>query len=353
MKTAHLDMLAVAAYRQLLEQGRRDDYHLCRRFGVPRERIDEVYRLLAELCVIEPFPGRAGAWRAVAPRLAMARLVLPLEDEARRSAAAAEQLRAQLQSLMPVHRTVTGARSRECIDVIDDPATLADVFSEWIAACEKVHILHPSGEQPWSYRDEAPALLAEAAARGVRIRGVYQHGARTHAPTEALVKELTGRGAAFRTVAELPAHAVVFDDDRCLISVPARAAGESGGATTSLAVFHPLIITLLRHVCTTAWAQGIPFLPSEIDDQMLDQLKRNILRLLASGAKDEAVARRLGLSVRTCRRHISDIMQCLGANSRFQAGVEAHSMGLVPATGWSDRAGGGLAGLPGSAGGMA
>jgi len=43
-----------------------------------------------------------------------------------------------------------------------------------------------------------------------------------------------------------------------------------------------------------------------------------ILTMLAGGAKDETVARSLGLSVRTCRRHIAEILTRLNATSRFQ-----------------------------------
>lgn len=42
--------------------------------------------------------------------------------------------------------------------------------------------------------------------------------------------------------------------------------------------------------------------------------------LMANGDKDEVVARRLGLSVRTVRSEISALIAALGATSRFQAG---------------------------------
>lgn len=54
-----------------------------------------------------------------------------------------------------------------------------------------------------------------------------------------------------------------------------------------------------------------------------------IAGLLAKGLKDEAVARRLGISLRTCRKHIAQLMDDLGAGSRFQAGVHAVRRGLL------------------------
>ncbi|MER5736794.1 MULTISPECIES: helix-turn-helix transcriptional regulator [unclassified Streptomyces] len=356
--STRLDMLAIAAYRHLLEHGRRDDDYLCRRFGIGPDRINEIYRVLTELCVAERAPGRPGAWRAVEPRLAMDRLVLPLEDEARRSAAAAERLRTQLQSLIPVHRTATGAcDERHHVDVIDDPARLAATFAERLAACRtQVHVLHPDDYRPWPFRETAAALLAQALGRGVGLRGVLQHGALSHAPTRSMVERLGSAGGDFRTAAELPAHLFVLDDDVCFMSVPGRSGQGSpfAGVGTTVMILQPAIVALLTAVCRTAWSQGSPFPPSEKDHhQIAGHLRQSILRLLAGGAKDEAVARRLGLSVRTCRRHISEIMQSLGAASRFQAGVEAHSLGLVPAIESSDREPGDPLGWTGSADGAA
>jgi DNA-binding NarL/FixJ family response regulator len=48
---------------------------------------------------------------------------------------------------------------------------------------------------------------------------------------------------------------------------------------------------------------------------------------MAEGEKDEAISRRLSISVRTCRRHIADYMAQVGATSRFQAGVIAARSG--------------------------
>ncbi|MEU0096910.1 LuxR C-terminal-related transcriptional regulator [Kribbella sp. NPDC006257] len=53
-----------------------------------------------------------------------------------------------------------------------------------------------------------------------------------------------------------------------------------------------------------------------------DLTNRQVLigRLMATGAKDAAIARQLGLSLRTVRAEISALIAGLGARSRFQAG---------------------------------
>lgn len=48
-----------------------------------------------------------------------------------------------------------------------------------------------------------------------------------------------------------------------------------------------------------------------------------ILRLLAAGATDESIARHLGISGRTVQRRVRALMDDLGVQTRFQAGVQS------------------------------
>ena len=50
-------------------------------------------------------------------------------------------------------------------------------------------------------------------------------------------------------------------------------------------------------------------------------MRRRAMVMNGEGLKDEAVAKKLGVSVRTVRRKIYELQQRLGADSRFQAGV--------------------------------
>lgn len=54
-----------------------------------------------------------------------------------------------------------------------------------------------------------------------------------------------------------------------------------------------------------------------------------MLRALGSGATDEAAARELGMSLRTYRRRVAELLTSLEAASRFQAGLRAGELGLT------------------------
>ena len=54
-----------------------------------------------------------------------------------------------------------------------------------------------------------------------------------------------------------------------------------------------------------------------------------VLELLMLGSKDESISRQLGISLRTVRRRVAELMDELGAGTRFQAGVESARRGLL------------------------
>jgi hypothetical protein len=61
----------------------------------------------------------------------------------------------------------------------------------------------------------------------------------------------------------------------------------------------------------------------------IDTQTARVLRALGCGVTDEAAARELGMSLRTYRRRVADLLVALGAGSRFQAGVRAGELGLT------------------------
>ena len=72
------------------------------------------------------------------------------------------------------------------------------------------------------------------------------------------------------------------------------------------------------------WRRAEPILAAGRSEQDV-----KLLEYLALGFKDEALARQLGLSLRTVRRRIAALMAEHGVDTRFQLGMSASSRGLV------------------------
>ena len=95
----------------------------------------------------------------------------------------------------------------------------------------------------------------------------------------------------------------------------------------------PGVIAALHALFEQVWEQAKPL--GEVahrDSRGLSDQERQLLRLLAGGLTDERAAQRLGVSLRTIRRMMSDLMTRMDSRSRFQAGIK------VSALGWLDPA---------------
>ena len=60
-----------------------------------------------------------------------------------------------------------------------------------------------------------------------------------------------------------------------------------------------------------------------------DPTDARLMTLLAAGFKDDAIARQLALSSRTVGRRVAELMETLGARTRFQAGIHAQRRHLL------------------------
>jgi DNA-binding NarL/FixJ family response regulator len=98
------------------------------------------------------------------------------------------------------------------------------------------------------------------------------------------------------------------------------------------AVIHrtPAVVSVAVALFDAYWARATEmFDPEDRDETPLTPHEAEVLRLLAGGAKDEQVARLLGISLRTARRITANLSERLDAASRFELGVAAAKRGWV------------------------
>jgi DNA-binding CsgD family transcriptional regulator len=198
----------------------------------------------------------------------------------------------------------------------------------YIDNCEQEILSVAPGRLPTSRIDSRTRLAnVYAARRGIKNRALYQHSGLRDRATHAYLRDLAGLGARIRVTSSLPGRSLVFDRRIALLPVPTDDPNRSG-----LAIVHePNVIAWVIATFEQLWAESVPLEDvinrQQHDDTELDETRVAILRLMAEGEKDEAISRRLSISVRTCRRHIADYMAQVGATSRFQAGAIAARAG--------------------------
>ncbi|MFI9100887.1 LuxR family transcriptional regulator [Streptomyces fildesensis] len=88
---------------------------------------------------------------------------------------------------------------------------------------------------------------------------------------------------------------------------------------------------ILELLLADAWRGAVPLTEYErLSGRMRTEVGRRVLERLYEGCTDVVAARELRVSLRTYRRHVAEIMRDLGASSRFQAGVRAAELRLLP-----------------------
>jgi DNA-binding CsgD family transcriptional regulator len=163
--------------------------------------------------------------------------------------------------------------------------------------------------------------------RGVRYRVLVPDSARTAPVLAPRLGTLALAGADTRTVPAVPTDALVIDGSVVVLPVDRTAGGRSFGT----AVFRlPSVVTTTTELFERVWRSAVPMNPTDMPEAAeLSARDRELLSLLSSGSTDESAAARLGVSVRTVRRAVADLMNRLGARSRFQAGVKAADRGWL------------------------
>ncbi|MFD5622223.1 hypothetical protein [Streptomyces yangpuensis] len=161
-------------------------------------------------------------------------------------------------------------------------------------------------------------------ARGVAVRTVTDRRGTDFPERARELIALTRLGLQARIGQRLPTGLVLVDRRTCLLPPPPS---DDGGAEGAALVFgdsllHRAALPLFESLWTRATPVGSPVSP-------LGAEQRELLGLLASGLKDETIARRLGVHVHTARRRITRMLEELDADTRFQAGVQAAIRGWL------------------------
>jgi DNA-binding CsgD family transcriptional regulator len=178
-------------------------------------------------------------------------------------------------------------------------------------------------------REHSREHAAEAAliARGIRVRGLYEQGA-VAAPggLEDLVWSLN-HGEEARATLATPSQWLMVDQE-IVIAPLHRGKTYSDGLVE---VRHPTLAALFAAYFESLWATAVPLtsLRAGRREDTYDADDRALASLLATGMNDKAIARQLEVSERTAHRRVTALMLRLGAESRFQAGVQAALRGLL------------------------
>ncbi|WP_328911025.1 helix-turn-helix transcriptional regulator [Streptomyces sp. NBC_00234] len=277
---------------------------------------------LVEMALLHPDP-RDDAWmRPVPPSTGLAHLLQPITREIEERV----QLTAALsKSLAPLVAVATEDLSL-AITVLEGPDVIQAALKEATAtAREEVLTAQPGSRRPSELLPQALANAQTAIDHGARLRHIYQHPARYSTAVRDYLEQVPSDHLKVRTTERTVDRLIIFD--RQVAFIPA-----TPDRNAALEIRNPAIVRYLIQVYEMLWEQAIPFteqLPTAAPGIPVTAVQHSIARLLVEGHVDDIVARKLGISVRTCRAHIAKLMQALGASSRTHLGALLVQSGLV------------------------
>ncbi|MEU2119367.1 helix-turn-helix domain-containing protein [Streptomyces sp. NPDC016459] len=274
---------------------------------------------------------RPGAHTVVDPDVALLRLLRRERDRLQDRLAATSRAHTAIEALAgPFLRAGAAPRSEVEVEIVTDPQRVARELTELTDTVRTaVHVMHTGSVR----REDMAAELERdrsRAARGVRVRAMYSRRVGTVPEMTQHLADRAALGVELRLSPVVPMNMVLADENFALLPTDPH----EPDSPTILARGAGLVRSYLA-LYEYCWQAASPYgeEPGENGCGGLSDQQRVALRMLASGIKDEQIARSLGVSLRTVSRLLSEVMQELGAASRFEAGVKAARLGLLDGEG--------------------
>lgn len=311
-------------YEALIPCGHATVDVLSSRVNLSTARTSRALAKLIQRGLVTRTPGRPARYFAVEPSLAGSVLIAKREHELR-------QLQQHLNKLDEAFRTETSTgRPADHIEVIEGAPKIWRTFvrvqraaQREVRGFDKPPYFVPQGE----HGDEGPNLEERRLLAGgaVRYRVVYDQESVAIPGRLTNIWEGIRRGERARVGTALPAKLVMSDDSLAIVCSPADY--QNGIAYL---IHASSLLDMAIGLFEAIWDRAVPLNRGESKDPAaMDPRDRQLLGLLASGATDALIARTFGWSMRTVQRHIHELMQQVGARTRFQVGMEAVHRGWL------------------------
>jgi DNA-binding NarL/FixJ family response regulator len=277
-----------------------------------------------EFALLHPDPDDANWLRPVPPAVALAQRLHPLEREIQDRRRQSVELADAFDPFIAI--STQSQASIHAITVLEGFDRINAALNSATAECHtEMLTIQPGGGRPADALMQALERDRPLTDRGVSIRTLYQHTARHSQGTLAYVDMMSSGKVQVRTLEELIERLIIFD--RTVAFIPA-----SDDRRVALELRHPGLVAYLRKVFEQLWQRAVPLteeVPYDVSSDGITGIQRSIAKLLIEGHVDEAIARRLGMNVRTCRAHIAKLATALGSGSRAQLGYLIAQSGIL------------------------
>lgn len=321
-----VDEATFAVYHALLREPDSTPEQLSALLDCSLEELHQQLDRLRDLGLLVPTWTTPGREHAVHPRVGLTGLAERRRSELNRLFGELREAESAAELLAEQYNELLGARTSADIEVLKGRANasrrieeLAAKARESFSALIPAHVDENAG--PADKSPDIPLLH-----RGIKMRTVYLQSMTVSKAGLEYAATIHRLGGEVRATPTLPMRLLIIDGELVIMALDPES-HEAG------AVIHrsAAVVALATSLFDAYWARaGEIFAPEEREsDGPLTAHEAEVLRLLAGGAKDEQVARMLGISLRTARRITANLSERLEATSRFELGVAAARRGWV------------------------
>ncbi|MFD4758572.1 LuxR C-terminal-related transcriptional regulator [Streptomyces sp. NPDC058439] len=277
---------------------------------------------LTEMALLHPDPQDSAWMLPVPPSSGLAHLLQPLTQEIHERVRIAASL---TEALAPL-ASIASADPNLAITVLEGRPLIESAIADTTrGARQEILTLQPGSTRPPEQLQLALTNARSTLDRSIPLRHIYQHSARYSPELRSYVGQIPAGILQVRTLEQTIERLLIFD--RAVAFIPA-----TPDRDVALKIRHPALVRYFVQVYEVLWTQATPLtenLPTTTPGASVTAVQLSIARLLVEGHVDEIVARKLGISVRTCRAHISRLMRTLNASSRTQLGARLIQSGMV------------------------
>ncbi|HEX6682401.1 MAG TPA: LuxR C-terminal-related transcriptional regulator [Candidatus Limnocylindrales bacterium] len=313
---------AEAAYRAMLNDPNMRPEDLAERLGLPQRTVRKALDRLTELELV--VAAESGDHQLAPPGTGLATLLHEAEEQLRQRQREITATRDAIAAIVAAH--AQRMPDTETMVRLDGLTAVRQRLTELVQmAITDFMLFSPARAFRLASITVDDEFSFAALAGTARFRSLHQDSYRNDPETLAFAQRMADLGGEVRTVPVVPMPMAVMDRQVALLPI--------SSADTQLGAFEVHAGGMLTAVCALfeqLWHAANPLhQPLRRNRDGLTAQEVEVLRLLAAGLTDEAVARKLGLSARTVRRTIASLSERLRANSRFQAGVQASRHGWI------------------------
>lgn len=206
-------------------------------------------------------------------------------------------------------------------DFISNPAAIGGLIAEQVdRVAVRVYTAHPGDLLSKSGRDRGVNIDQMLETRGVERKTVLDPVILDSESNTRLCEGYLSRGNEIRLNPRIPNRILIFDS---YLAIAEITSGHS-----AVVIRDERTIDILATNFLYLWDVSTHF-QGHASNSDFSETELAVLRLLSEGLTDTSAARRLGISLRTYRRHVAEVMDRLGAHSRFEAGVIATKQGAI------------------------